>query len=341
MATGGTIDLCSVCENSLEEEKSILKCSGVCEFTCYLECSTLKKAEHKVLENTNFAWFCDKCKIIGPNINRLIISLEHAVISCQNEILKQSTTINNQNREIKKLTDEVKGLKEHLKIKQAESNMQGMTPMSLLKNYNQKKDEENQSLDDESINSSQNNQGSLNKTTYSQAVKKPTKEIEERDSGDSGQKNKKKPVNNIQTNEKNTFNSNKQPQITGETDHLHNKKNHYRKQTVIGQKSIENNDFKGADKKVWLFISKTSPNTTEEIVLQYLQKEIPNTKFSCEKIPTTNSTFPCFKVGAPFKFKEELNDPSFWPTGVAVRRYTFKKQTSFLEKPPQNIKVQG
>jgi hypothetical protein len=204
MATGGAIDLCSVCENrgenSLEEEKSILKCSGVCEFTCHLECSTLKKAEHKVLENTNFAWFCDKCKIIGPNINRLIISLEHAVISCQNEILKQSTTINNQNREIKKLTDEVKGLKEHLKIKQAQSNMQGMTPMSLLKNYNQKKDEENQSLDDESINSSQNNQGSLNKTTYSQAVKKPTKEIEERDSGDSGQKNKKKPVNNIQKN---------------------------------------------------------------------------------------------------------------------------------------------
>jgi hypothetical protein len=75
-----------------------------------------KKAEHKILVNTNFVWFCDKCKIIGPNINRLIISLERAVISCQNEILKQSTTINNQNREIKKLTDEVKGLKEHLKI---------------------------------------------------------------------------------------------------------------------------------------------------------------------------------------------------------------------------------
>jgi hypothetical protein len=193
MATGGTIDLCSVCENSQEEEKSILKCSGVCEFTCHLECSTLKKDEHKVLENTNFGWSCDKCKIIGPNINRLIISLEHAVISCQNEILKQSTTINNQNREIKKLTDGVKGLKEHLKIKQAQINMQGMTAMSfsLLENYNQKKDEENQSP-----NSSQNNQVSLNKTTNSQAVKKPTKEIEERDSGDSGQKNKKKPVNN-------------------------------------------------------------------------------------------------------------------------------------------------
>jgi hypothetical protein len=57
------------------------------------------------------------------------------------------------------------------------------------------------------------------------------------------------------TNEKITFNGNKEPQITGETDHLHNKKKHYRKQTVIGQKSIENNDFKGADKKVWLFIS--------------------------------------------------------------------------------------
>jgi hypothetical protein len=70
--------------------------------------------------------------------------------------------------------------------------------LSLLKNYNQKKDEENQFPDDESINSSQNKQVSLNKTTYSQAVKKPTKEIQERDSGDSGQKNKKKPVNNTQ-----------------------------------------------------------------------------------------------------------------------------------------------
>jgi hypothetical protein len=75
-----------------------------------------------------------------------------------------------------------------------------MTPMSLLKNYNQKKDEENQSPDGESINSSQNNQVSLNKKTYSQAVKKPTKEIEERDSGDSGQKNKKKLNNNTQKN---------------------------------------------------------------------------------------------------------------------------------------------
>jgi hypothetical protein len=84
-----------------------------------------------------------------------------------------------------------------------------------------------------------------------------------------------------------------------------------------------------------------SPNTTEEIVLQYQQNEIPNTKFSGEKLPTTNSTFPCFKVGTPFKFKEPLNDPSFWPKGVAVRRYIFSKQTSFLEKPPQNIQVQG
>jgi hypothetical protein len=82
MATGGTIDLCAVCENSLEEEKPILKCSGVCEFTCHLECSTLKKAEYKVLENTNFAWFCDKCKFREASTKHPSSRLMHINIQC-------------------------------------------------------------------------------------------------------------------------------------------------------------------------------------------------------------------------------------------------------------------
>lgn len=101
------------------------------------------------------------------------------------------------------------------------------------------------------------------------------------------------------------------------------RKNRERKNAIIGTGS-NSTDLKGASKKMWLFVGRIQPGTTEGQVITYLQAKIPLGEFSCEAIPTQGVNC-CFKIGTNYEHHETLNDPNFWPNNTVVRRYTFRR----------------
>lgn len=94
---------------------------------------------------------------------------------------------------------------------------------------------------------------------------------------------------------------------------------------VIGSKKVESTDngaFSGAERKVWLYVGKTSAHTTDRTVLDYLRQHAGEQEFTVDSLPF-KGTYPLFRIGAPFNLKERLQDPEFWPSGVHVRRFNF------------------
>lgn len=108
----------------------------------------------------------------------------------------------------------------------------------------------------------------------------------------------------------------KEPKVQGEAD--------------IG-KDDEINSFMGRDvpeKKIWLFIGKVKDHVTEEMVTKYLQNKVGERYISVKEIDTYKKIKDnrCFKIGMSYDLKEEAYTSSFWPRGVVVYRYDFKKE---------------
>ncbi|KAJ3649379.1 hypothetical protein Zmor_021127 [Zophobas morio] len=91
--------------------------------------------------------------------------------------------------------------------------------------------------------------------------------------------------------------------------------------------------LKGAEKKLWICLSRTAENTSTEDVLEYLKSTTSDHDFVCEKLQTTRSKFPAFKIGAPWQLKEVLGNENFWPENVRVSRYNFPFPR-ITKKPP-------
>lgn len=94
---------------------------------------------------------------------------------------------------------------------------------------------------------------------------------------------------------------------------------------VIGSRVIDpkNKALCGVEKRLWLYVGRTSQGTTEEAVLDYLKSTHNSEDFTCATL-NTKSSYPSFKVSAPVKMKESIEDPSNWPNGIVVRRFNFR-----------------
>lgn len=91
--------------------------------------------------------------------------------------------------------------------------------------------------------------------------------------------------------------------------------------------------IQAAIKKAWYFIGRLHFDTTVQDIEKYLKDKLNSDEgVTCTKINSANSSA-CFRVGVNFQQKEKLEDPEFWPSGVIVRQYIFKKHAS-----TQNIK---
>lgn len=106
---------------------------------------------------------------------------------------------------------------------------------------------------------------------------------------------------------------------------FHGRRKRVQRKNIIGT-GEDSDELKGAAKKIWLFIGRVEPDTTEAQVIKYLKRKIPTGEFSCEKIPTRSENS-CFKIGASYDYSENLNDPNFWPINTVVRRYLFRRNT--------------
>lgn len=120
------------------------------------------------------------------------------------------------------------------------------------------------------------------------------------------------------------------------------KKKNKKQKVHIGEAEIskeeETHGFVGrakTEKKIWLFISRVKDHVTEEIVKNYLGKKTSNNSdIYVKEIDTYKKSKDnrCFKVGLNFNLKELAYTSSFWPKGVAVCRYDFKKEEKYLNR---------
>ncbi|CAH0547000.1 unnamed protein product [Brassicogethes aeneus] len=78
----------------------------------------------------------------------------------------------------------------------------------------------------------------------------------------------------------------------------------------------------------WIFLSRLSPDNTEEDIMECLKEANPNcTTFECIKlIPKyENARFVSFKAKIPYELENTILDREFWPSGTLVKRFYFPK----------------
>lgn len=96
-------------------------------------------------------------------------------------------------------------------------------------------------------------------------------------------------------------------------------------------------------KTAWLYVGKIrNKEATELNVHNYLNQRNKEETFIVEKLDS-RSSFAAFKIGAPFKMLDTLNDESFWPAGVCVRRFNFwnGQRKRFLDQTNRNARAES
>lgn len=95
------------------------------------------------------------------------------------------------------------------------------------------------------------------------------------------------------------------------------------KQT-IGTNTRMDEDIQAAQRYAWLFLGRLKEDTTADKVKKYLHKNGIQGNTICEEIESRGRN-KAFKLGIPLEYLGEANDPNFWPEGVVVRRYRFRR----------------
>ncbi|CAH0552499.1 unnamed protein product [Brassicogethes aeneus] len=87
----------------------------------------------------------------------------------------------------------------------------------------------------------------------------------------------------------------------------------------------ETEKFKACRSKMWLYIGRVSEGVEETDIINYIKKRCSSaaeTDIAVSKLPTLGKA-KAFKVGIGYKYHEELNQASFWPSNITIRRFNF------------------
>lgn len=100
-----------------------------------------------------------------------------------------------------------------------------------------------------------------------------------------------------------------------------------RNSVIIGSNKVNKEDsgcvFESGT-RLWLYVGKCKKETTEEQVLKYLQKMEPGRVFDVTKL-VTRGTNTAFRVGADVDLQDKLYNGVFWPSGIVIKRFIFRK----------------
>ena len=113
------------------------------------------------------------------------------------------------------------------------------------------------------------------------------------------------------------------------------KKKRKRNKISVGE-NMDESDFVGAKRKIWLFLSRVRDDVTEETVRNYISKQLkeegptvdvkqvsPYHKTKCNN---------CFIIGVPLQHKSTVYGEKFWPNGICFSRFDFHRGQHFLGK---------
>jgi len=90
--------------------------------------------------------------------------------------------------------------------------------------------------------------------------------------------------------------------------------------------TTENNDedIQAAQRNAWLFIGRLKEGTRAENIKKFLQKKGIQGEIECEELRSRGKN-KAFKLGIPYDYLEEVQDPLFWPKEIIIRRFRFRK----------------
>lgn len=95
-----------------------------------------------------------------------------------------------------------------------------------------------------------------------------------------------------------------------------------RQPVVIGRKQDE--ELQAGNKTAWIYIGKLKHNTSTDTVVRFLKRNGIEGDIICESL-NARGTNKSFKVGVPYSYIDNMVNPEFWPTGVIVRRFRFRR----------------
>lgn len=96
--------------------------------------------------------------------------------------------------------------------------------------------------------------------------------------------------------------------------------------------------FAAATRRAWLYVGRVKKGTSASQISKYLEEKFENHTFIVEPLNVHKDALSTsFKIGADLTLLDELNKPTTWPKGVAIKKFMFfrPKQTKKLEQIPR------
>lgn len=93
----------------------------------------------------------------------------------------------------------------------------------------------------------------------------------------------------------------------------------------------EKKHLSAVQRKAWLHVWRASPETTTEDIHGYLKNKKIQNEVIVEKL-ISKGNYASFKVGVNFENLNQLMDPDFWPTGIAINRFFHYRPGKFGKK---------
>lgn len=309
---------CPNCEKKIpEDDANMIGCEGNCKDWYHRECAGITVTEYNALKTKkgNLLWMCGKCRSL----------LEvYGINTCPPEIaIVTETALENKNacNQIKKKMEEMEevllqkmSLLLDTQVQQAEMLLQNervyrKNPVNIL--YNQQENKIANLNKDPRVNISQ-----PTLTQHSGAI--PTVPVINKYRGNERTQQEAKdttvhPEPKLDNTDSELF-----------TDVVRKRRNGPKEQIITGASTNTDAEIRTGTRNAWLHIGKLHETTTTENMENYLRKQGITDIRECE-ILSSKGTLKSFKIGIPFEDLEKTNCAEFWPKGVTVRRYHFRR----------------
>lgn len=91
--------------------------------------------------------------------------------------------------------------------------------------------------------------------------------------------------------------------------------------------NTESNGFISAPRKMWLYIGKVAPNVSCEQITNWIKNrgDLSESDFEIQPLESKGNS-KAFRLGIDPQHFEMMNKCEFWPTGIAFRRFNFRKR---------------
>lgn len=97
-----------------------------------------------------------------------------------------------------------------------------------------------------------------------------------------------------------------------------------RRQKIIRGTAEVHEKLQAVEKKLWVYLGGTKPNTETKDVEDFLLEKFPQNKFAVVQLPTKDR-HNSFRIEADLQLKEAIYQTSLWPTGCFLKRFRFPR----------------